>query len=307
MKSATAFLLLAPIAGAQDLVWAPKKSPDPYTGVHKVHRKYVDLRAAHAKAPEWNEVVVDDDLLKSEWIQRKPGFKTPRMLHPDTRSWWVVLDGEVRFSVEGSEPFVAGKGSMVQAPMTTWHSWEVVGDRPALVFETNIANAATVYSADGDAPKSSGLDFLKMPLTRRPGMYLHKNKPHTTFKELASQLESGALRGTQKVVEDDRGAANFIYGYEKNLAKVNLADRGHFHTDTAEYWLILAGEIRYRVEGFEVFIAQEGDVVYVPRNRWHLARWHGEAPACRLAMNGYPNLMHFYDPEMPVPGNKPIR
>lgn len=289
---------------AQDFVWSPKKAPDPYTGVHKPHRKFVDLRAAHSGHAEWNEVVADDDLLRSEWIQRKPGYKHPRILHPDTRASWIVMDGEVRFTIEGTEPFVAKKGSIVQVPMQTKFSWEVAGAKPALLFETNIAKATTVYDNLADAPKISGTAFMKIPLPRKPGVYRRDNKPHTTFAEVAAKLESGELKGTQKIVEDDRAAGNFIYGYEKNLGKLNLADRGHFHTDSAEYWLILAGQIRYRIEGQEVFIANEGDVIYVPKNRWHLARWYGPGPSCRFAMNGYPNLAHFYDPEMAQPGNK---
>lgn len=301
---AVSFVTLAGLLSAQDFVWAPKAPPDPYTGPHRPHTKYADLKARHAKEAEWTEVMVDDDLLYSEFVQRMPGFRTPRAFHPDTRAWWVVMEGEVRFEIEGIEPFVAKRRAIVQVPMQTIFSWQVVGDKPALMLATKIAKAGLAYVNKEDAPKLPGVEFVRARTPRTPGRYLRNNKPLTTFEELAQALESGALKGTQKVVEDDRGAANFIYGYEKNLPKLNLADRGHFHTETAEYWLILAGQIRYRIEGQEVFIANEGDVVYVPKNTWHLARWHGPGPSCRLAMNGYPNLIHYYDPEVAVPGNK---
>lgn len=303
--SLLSFALMVPgLVAAQEFVWAPKKAPDAYAGPHRPHTKLADLKARHAGKAEWQDVMVDDELLKSVYLQLKPGYKSRPALHPDTRAWWVVVEGEVKFNVEGTAPFVARKGSMVQVPMTTIFSYEAVGDKPVLLFETNIAQATTVYLADQAAPNLKGIDMMKMKIARRPGDYLRNNKVHTTFEELAAKLEAGSLKGTQKVVEDDRGAANFIYGYEKNLGKLNLADRGHFHTETAEYWLIMSGQIRYRIEGHEVFIAEPGDVVYVPRNRWHLARWYGPGPSTRLAMNGYPNLMHFYDPEMTVPGNK---
>lgn len=296
--------LAAAALSGQDFVWAPKPAPDPYTGPHRPHTKYADLKARHASQAEWSEAVVDDDLLHSEFIQRKPGYGTPRAFYSDTRAWWVVMEGEVRFEIEGTEPFVAKRRAIVQVPMQTIFSWQVVGDKPALMLATKVAKAKLAYVNKEDAPKLPGVEFVRARTPRLPGRYLHKNKPLTTFEEVAQALESGALKGTQKIVEDDRGAANHIYGYEKNLAKLNLADRGHFHTETPEFWLILAGEIRYRIEGQEVFIAKEGDMVYVPRNTWHLARWYGSGPSCRLAMNGYPNLIHFYDPEVSVPGNK---
>jgi mannose-6-phosphate isomerase-like protein (cupin superfamily) len=132
---------------------------------------------------------------------------------------------------------------------------------------------------------------------RAPGQYGRNNKAHTTFEELAQKLDAGQLKGTQRVVEDDRGAANFIYGYEKNLPPLNPKDRGHYHPECAEYWLILAGQIRYPVETQGVIIADVGDVVYVPRFTYHAPRWHGPGPSCRLAMNGYPNIAHLFDAE----------
>jgi len=116
-----------------------------------------------------------------------------------------------------------------------------------------------------------------------------------TFAEVARQLEEGRVQGTQRIVEDDRGAANFIYGYEKQLPPIDLKQRGHYHPECAEYWLIMAGQIRYPIENVGVIIANEGDVVYVPRSTFHLPRWYGPGPSCRLAMNGYPNIAHLFD------------
>ncbi len=300
-------LLLLPAALAQDFVWAPKPAPAPYAGPHRVHTKLADLKARHAGQAEWQEVIVDDDLLHSVYLQRQPGSKSKPAFHPDTRTWWIVVEGQVRFNMEGSAPLVAGRMAVVQAPMQTVFQYEVVGDQPALIFETNIARAATVYLDPADIPEARKADYVKSRLPHKPGPYLHANQPLTKFEDVAAALEAGQVRGTQKIVEDDRAAGNFIYGREGNLPKINLADRGHFHTDSPEFWLIMAGQIRYRVEGFEVFIANPGDIVYVTRNRWHLARWHGDQPSCRFAMNGFPNLAHFYDPEISTPSNVPVK
>ncbi len=78
-----------------------------------------------------------------------------------------------------------------------------------------------------------------------------------------------------------------IYGYEKNLPPLDVADRGHFHPESAEAWLVFTGGIRYAFEGQQPFVASEGDVVYVPANTWHATRFVGEAPACRLSITEY--------------------
>jgi hypothetical protein len=41
------------------------------------------------------------------------GTKVSPRFHPDTRAWWIVMDGQIRFEIEGQDSFVATKGSMV--------------------------------------------------------------------------------------------------------------------------------------------------------------------------------------------------
>ncbi len=290
-------LVLPALLVAQTL-WAPKGVPR-YQAPHRPHTKLADLKARHAGKADWREVIVDDEHLRGEYISSSPGRKGPRRVHPDTRIWWVVMDGQVRFEIEGQEPFVAAKGSMVQVPMQTLYSMETVGERPALYFETNIAGAKTLYEGDAALPPIAGgipgIQWMPVRFARQSGVWGRNNKAHTTFAELAAALEAGKAKGTQRVVEDDRGAANFIYGYEKNLPPINPRQKGHYHPECDEFWLIMAGQIRYPIEGQEVIIASEGDIVYVPKYTWHFPRWSGPGPSCRLAMNGYPNIAHLFD------------
>ena len=293
---AGAAALLAGNTALAQVMWAPKGEPAKYKPPHKAHTKIADLKAKHAGKHDWRELIVDDEHLRSEYIQARPGFKTRRGLHPDTRSWWVVREGEVRFDIESAGAFVAKKGSIVQVPMQTFYHWEVVGREPALMFETNVAGAKTLYESDMEPPKMAGLEWLKVNFTNRKiGVFGNNNKPHVTFEEVAEGLESGRLKGTQRIVEDARGAANFIYGYNSKLPPLDPKARGHYHPEGAEYWLILKGQIRYPIENVGVIIANEGDVVYVPRHTFHFPRWWGDGPSCRLAMNGFPDISHLFE------------
>ena len=51
------------------------------------------------------------------------------------------------------------------------------------------------------------------------------------------------------------------------------------------------------MEGLQEFEANEGDVVYVPRQTWHLASFGGKEGlrSCRLAMNGFPYQAHMFE------------
>jgi len=276
--------------------WAPKPKELPsYVPPHRPHTRLADLRARHQGQAEWHEVLVDDAHLHGAYIQSKPGSRTLRRFHPDTRAWWIVMDGQIRFEIEGQEPFVATRGSMVQAPMQTLYSMQTLGDSPALRFEINIAKAKTLYPADVEPPKLPGFDFIPVRLSRKPGAYDRGNKPHINLHELAKDPK---YRGG-RFVHDDRAVANIIYGYNKELPPLDPANRGHYHPECAESWLIMLGQIRYPIEGQGVVIAQEGDVVYVPMFTFHAPRFWGDGPSCRLAMNGYPNIAHLYDAVRP--------
>lgn len=78
-----------------------------------------------------------------------------------------------------------------------------------------------------------------------------------------------------------------LYGHEKNLPPLDPNDKGHFHAESAEFWLVFTGRIRYAFEGQQPFVASEGDVVYVPAGAWHAARYTGPDPACRLSITEF--------------------
>jgi len=233
---------------------------------------------------------VDDDHLHGEYIQSAPGSKVPRRFHPDTREFWAVVDGQLRFEIEGQQPILAIKGSLVQVPMQTIYSIETLGNKPALRYEVNVAQAKTFYPVDVDPPEMPGFKWIQAKLNRKPGLYDRGNKPHVNLYELAKDPK---FRG-QPFVIDDRAFANIIYGYERELPPINMRNRGHYHPECAESWLVMLGQIRYPIEGQGVIIADEGDIVYVPKFTFHAPRYHSN-PACRLAMNGYPNIAHVRD------------
>ena len=300
---AAAILLAAPGAAQpsnEEPSWAPKPAHVPrYLPPHKPHTRIAAVKAQHAGQANWRAVVVDDDHLHGEYIFSAPGSKTPRRFHPDTREWWIVMDGQIRFDIEGQNSFVATKGSMVQAPMQTIYSMETVGDKPSLRFEVNIAKAKTLYPRDVTPPAMPGFDWIKVKLNRKPGPYDHGNKPHINLYELAKLPQYSKGNFLHRFVHDDRAVANIIYGYEKNMPPLNEKDRGHYHPECSEFWLIMAGRIRYPIEGKGVIIADEGDIVYVPMFTFHAPRFYGPGPSCRLAMNGYTNIAHLRDAVTP--------
>src|SRR5688572_27487265 len=266
--------------------WAPKPVKIPgYTGIHKPWVKLADLKARHKGQSTWRELIVSDGRLTAEYFSAAPGTKVTRRFHPDTREWFAVVDGEVRVEIEGQEPFTATRGSLVNIPRQTIYSVETIGAAPSLRFTLNVSGAKTVYPRDADAPPAAppGTVWTEARLNRTPGRYDEFNQPHLNIHAAAAKDEkySGG-----RFVRDDKSEMLVIYGHEKNMPPLNPADKGHFHAESAEMWLVFSGKIRYAFEGQEPFIASEGDVVYVPSNTWHATRFIGDN-ACRLSITEY--------------------
>ena len=277
--------------------WAPKPvEASKYKPPMKPHTKIAEVLAKHKGESNWREPVVRDDHFDCDYVMMASGTKVSPRFHPDTRAWWIVRDGQVRYNIEGQESFVATKNSMVQVPLQTIFSMEVVGDKPALVFEVNIARAKTLFPQENKPEDTADVKYIPVVLRRKAHEYLYNNKPHINLFELAKDPKYTGSR----FVHDDRGVSNIIYGEAKNLPPYNPKNRGHYHTECAEFWLVMLGQIQYPIEGVGNIIASEGDVVYVPPFTFHAPRFYGDGPSCRLAINGYPDIAHLFDaPERP--------
>jgi mannose-6-phosphate isomerase-like protein (cupin superfamily) len=273
------------------LAWAPLPVvPTAYVAPNKPHWKLAELLAQHKGQPNWKETVVSDNLLHADYISMAAGTKTPRQFHPDTRAWWIVQDGQIKFDIEGQQPFVATKGYLVQVPYRTAFSMETVGDKPSLRLEVNIAEAKTMYPIDEQPAPLDGFKFVKVSIGGR-GKYEGGNKPFTDFNQVVAGTEK-----QRRFIADDRAVANIIIGDPKKQAPVTDKNWGHFHEESGEFWIVLLGKIEYKIGNMPIFLADQGDVVYAPKQTWHRARFGGTEMACRLAMNGYQDLLHDYQP-----------
>jgi mannose-6-phosphate isomerase-like protein (cupin superfamily) len=270
------------------LAWAPMPTePSKWIAPNRPHWKLSELLAKHKGEQNWSETVVSDTTLRADYVSMAPGAKAPRQFHPDTRAWWIVQAGQIRFTIDGQEPFVAGKGFLVQVPYRNVYSMETVGDAPSLRLEVNIGGATTMFPIDQKPPSLPGFDFVKVRIGGK-GAYDARNKPYVDFNAVVAGTEP-----TRRFVADDRAVANIIRGKPQQPA---ATDKGHFHLESPEFWFILEGQIRYRIGSLPVFLADQGDIVYVPKQTWHLAS-HGPTPmSTRLAMNGYQDLLHNWEP-----------
>jgi mannose-6-phosphate isomerase-like protein (cupin superfamily) len=267
------------------LVWAPvPKTPNAWVAPNRPHTKLTDLVAAHKGMASWREPIVRDTLLVADYVQMAPGDKTRRQFQPDNPIWWVVQSGEVRFSIEGLDPFVATKGFLVQVPYRNIFQLEAVGAAPALMLEVKVTDSPAMYPVDETPVPMPGMEFVKVRISGK-AKYSDTVRPFLNFNGdvAAGKRVAGAF------VSDPRAFANVIRGLPQ---EDNPNDKGHFHEVSAEFWFVLEGTINYKIGDLPIFDAAQGDVVFVPKQMWHRAHHGGTGYSTRLAMNGYPQLLH---------------
>ena len=279
-------------AAAQDVkpvptaVWAPKpRQLTPYTAPQRPWITLAEVKKAHAGQSNWRALLVDDGRLMAEYVSAAPGTMMGRRFHPDTREWFAVVEGELRVDIEGQAPFTATRGSLVNIPRQTLYSLETIGTSPSLRFVVNVARAKTIFTQDAAPPTPpEGSEWVPATINRTPGRYDEFNKPHLNIHEEAAKNEKYA---GGRFVRDDKSEMLVLYGHEKNMPPLDPTDKGHFHAESAEFWLVFTGKIRYAFEGQEPFVASEGDVAYVPAGTWHATRYTGPDPSCRLSITEY--------------------
>lgn len=298
-----------PAAGPRPVatsVWASKPTTlKAYPPGVRPWLKLADIKGRHTGQASWTEALFNDGRLMADYVAAPPGTRQSARFHPDTREWFAVVEGDVRVEIEGQPPITAKRGSVVNIPRQTVFTVETVGNAPSLRFVLNVANAVTYFVAENATPPTSappaGAVWTTTTINRTPGRYDEFNGPHVNIHDEGTKNEKYT---GGRFVRDDKSEMLVIYGYEKNLPAFDPADKGHFHPESAEAWLVFTGKIRYAFEGQEAFIASEGDVVYVPSNTWHATRFVGEAPSCRLSITEYVGNTLVLEPRPARPGGR---
>jgi len=271
--------------------WSPKPDKLPPYGKNKPVTRLAAVLAKHKGQARWSEQVILTKRYDTKWIQAAPGDKSPTIYWGDDRVFWVVWGGQIRFTIEGQQPFVASKGFLVQVPQRTRFSMETIGNEPSLRFEVTHAGILPLYA--GDQPKPAdpqGSHYLKISTPTQPEGYDAVNRPYRDFFKEVVAADPVANPKDHLVMRDEANMANIIRG--KGVPTPPPTNRGHFHIGDDEFWFILEGKCDYLIEDVGLLTADTGDVVFVPPGRFHRASWANGQTDTRLSFNVSPNLFH---------------
>ncbi len=123
-------------------------------------------------------------------------------------------------------------------------------------------------------------DVVEGPIPPRVNSDEWPGKIHTTIQEVLDAM--GPAPWSKSLIWDERNNVTLI---------ANAADGGnipHWHKDFDEWWIVMKGTISWHYTGGKKVIANEGDVVWVPRGSVHHIQNAGDGLSLRLAISQPP-------------------
>jgi mannose-6-phosphate isomerase-like protein (cupin superfamily) len=225
-------------------------------------------------------------------------------MNVDTNAMFVVMAGEMHFTVEGQPPVTATRGSVVNVMNSTIHSWEIAGNQNALWIEVHPTDTHTVYPASEPAPPPlAGQRVVKVAFNHTPGAYTGPNQVHWNFFDAIAKCQPlgekvneanmyASSLGGYATANDPAAAACAGKGGPPTQSPAQAATGsfdpkvtfGHLHGGKMEWWIIQSGTVVGRFENTGEFHAHEGDVMAAPQGTWHTMSLEGPGLSERLAV-----------------------
>lgn len=279
-------------ASKATVAWAAKPATlPPYTGPNRLVWRLADVLAAHKGQASWSQEVFLSRDFQGDWVQMAPGEKTKTQFYADDRVFWVAQSGQMKVTIEGQQPFIAGKHFLVQVPKRLQYSIETVGSEPVLFFRITPAGEAPDYPLSETPTPVAGVQYVRAAYSGH-GDYDAINKPYIDF-------EKQIVQGGEKIpvwIRDDHTYVTILRS-PKGVPTPPDTVWGHFHANFPEIWLIAEGTQQFLVEGEKLITVGDGDLVNAPTGRWHRAMPYGDGPSTRLAYIPRPDNLHWYQPE----------
>jgi mannose-6-phosphate isomerase-like protein (cupin superfamily) len=196
----------------------------------------------------------------------------------------------MRVTIEGQQPFVAGKHFLIQVPERLTYSMETVGDEPVLRFQVTPTNGSPEYPLSETPTPMKGMKYVQATYSGRGKYDNDPNRPYIDFdKEI--------VQGGKKIgvwVRDDHTYVTILRSLKPQEPKPG--DLGHFHENFPEWWLIIEGQQRFLVEGEKELTIGDGDLMQARIGDWHRALAAGDGPSTRLAFIPRPGNLHWFQP-----------
>ena len=102
------------------------------TNPNLIHTKLSSLIDRNGTSSNWVEAAVSDNRNYAIYTHEVSGTASGPTSHPAEDRWWVVLQGQVEWSIDYEESVSAGAGDVVFIDQGKSYSMKTVGDEPSI-------------------------------------------------------------------------------------------------------------------------------------------------------------------------------
>ena len=113
------------------------------------------------------------------------------------------------------------------------------------------------------------------------------NMLHTRIPDVVARM--GRPPWSVRIIADERNLVTLI------ASGPGTGNRPHWHKDFDEWWVIVAGRLRWELTGGTTIEAVKDDIVWVPRGTVHHIMNVGDDLSLRLAI-AMPPAVHYFNP-----------
>lgn len=119
-----------------------------------IHTRLSALKEKYGTDSSWKHIAILDQRNRALITHEMPGTMNRRYWHPGMDKWWVVIQGELEWSIANHPTVTAGPGDVVFVPAGTSHEIMTIGDEPSVRITITAPDIVHHYTDDPDAPKA---------------------------------------------------------------------------------------------------------------------------------------------------------
>ena len=116
------------------------------TNPNLIHTSLKALVERNGTNSNWTEVAVSDERNYATYTHDIPATSSGPTSHPKENRWWVVLQGSVRWSIDGEDAVTAGPGDVVFVEQGITYSFATTGDEASI--RVTIAAPSSIIPAN---------------------------------------------------------------------------------------------------------------------------------------------------------------
>ncbi|SRR6266571_2009735 len=263
----------SPFTGVEDLRRARKMFEEGYDTVLAVREMRVE--AVHKGEPvNWNPLgqMPPSQLLEPVYVfsngilawrtsvfRRNMEQRGCAVYGGDGRTGYCIVRGDATLDIDNEEDFMTAEAVLQRIHRAS---------APVRYWEPDAKAAGHCETDVGSILQKDGVDEVDLEDANQEIINITKLLESLPKNRSSSKRVINSLSNSATVISQMPGEGN----------------RRHYHSDWDEWWLILEGQWDWEIEG-QIRRVRTGDLIFIPRHRWHKVTAAGDCRAIRLAVS----------------------